>query len=411
MQKLTDRKKINLLMFLCSMVYFVSYLSRINLSAAMVEMVAQGFAKKTTVALALTICSVTYGAGQIISGYLGDRFKPQNIILIGYAITASMNLGVFLLEDSTYLYLLWAVNGFAQALMWPPLVAIMSSRLEPEDYQTACVRVSWGSSFGTIAVYLFVPIIISLLSFRFVFLFSSLAAILMAIIWKIIFTRVYENDGAVQDTTPKELKNLMNVKPQKFDSFAISMLAVVMLITILQGALRDGVANWMPTFVSETFNLSSSVSILTGVILPIFSIFCYQVTLKIYKSRLRNEMKCAGVIFGAGAIASLLISIFYLKSMIFAVILLAILSGAMHGVNMMLTCMSPPHFKKYGHVSLTAGLINSCTYVGSAVSTYGIAVFSNHFGWSSTLVLWTVIAVAGTAVCIMISKLWSKFTE
>ena len=42
--------------------------------------------------------------------------------------------------------LLWSINGFAQSLMWPPLVKIMATNLNSADYERACVRVSWGSS-------------------------------------------------------------------------------------------------------------------------------------------------------------------------------------------------------------------------------------------------------------------------
>ena len=84
------------LSMLCTAAYFVSYVSRINLSAAMVELVACGFAEKTTVALALSVNFITYGAGQIVSGYLGDRYKPQNVMLAGFILAALMNWGVAL---------------------------------------------------------------------------------------------------------------------------------------------------------------------------------------------------------------------------------------------------------------------------------------------------------------------------
>jgi len=38
---------------LCTAVYFISYVSRINLAAVMVELIHSGFAEKTDVALAL----------------------------------------------------------------------------------------------------------------------------------------------------------------------------------------------------------------------------------------------------------------------------------------------------------------------------------------------------------------------
>lgn len=64
----TRRQAFIRLTALCTIVYFVSYISRINLSAAMVEIVRTGFSPESTVALALSMCSVTYGAGQIVSG-------------------------------------------------------------------------------------------------------------------------------------------------------------------------------------------------------------------------------------------------------------------------------------------------------------------------------------------------------
>ena len=154
------------LTFLCTAVYFVSYLSRINLAAVMVDLVHSGFTARQTAALALTLCSVAYGTGQILSGWLGDKFKPQNIILVGFLLTAAMNLGVSMLENARLLPVLWAINGLAQACMWPPLVAIMAVHLDQEAYSRACVWVNWGSAFATIAIYLGSPLLIRWGSFQ-----------------------------------------------------------------------------------------------------------------------------------------------------------------------------------------------------------------------------------------------------
>ena len=62
---------------ICATAYFVSYVTRTNLAAIMVAVVESGFAPEATVALALSVCSVTYGIGQIVNGYLSDRIRPQ----------------------------------------------------------------------------------------------------------------------------------------------------------------------------------------------------------------------------------------------------------------------------------------------------------------------------------------------
>ena len=61
------------LTLLCAAVYFCSYLTRLDYGAVMVEMVrAEGFSRVDASA-ALTGLFITYGFGQLISGYLGDR--------------------------------------------------------------------------------------------------------------------------------------------------------------------------------------------------------------------------------------------------------------------------------------------------------------------------------------------------
>ena len=74
----------------------------------------------------------------------------------------------------------------------------------------------------------------------------------------------------------------------------------------------------------------------------------------------------------------------------------------------MLICMIPPVFKARGNISTVSGILNSCTYVGSAIFTYGIALISQMAGWSVTLIIWLAIALLGTITCVICIKPWSK---
>lgn len=412
MSKLSNKKDINFLTLLCAAVYFVSYVSRINLGAVLVEVVNSGFADKKTAALALTVCSITYGAGQLISGYLGDKFKPQNIIFIGFFITAAMNISVGAFSKGTELVLLWAVNGFAQALMWPPLVKILSSRLDDESYKKAVVKVSWGSSMGTIAVYLLAPVIIKVFTVKLVFIISGALAVIMAFIWKTVYEKHKPfSSSDIVSASGKTAEKANDIPVAKFNGFVITLLMSVMLAIVLQGALRDGVTNWTPSYISDMFKLDSSVSILTGVILPVFSILSFSVTSFINRKLIKNEIVCAGAVFGIGAISATLLVLLGDKSVVLSLILLALLVGCMHGVNLILVCMVPAHFSRFGKVSFISGLINSSTYIGAAISTYGIAVFTDEFGWTKTIILWSAVAFAGAFICIVLGKKWTKFKK
>lgn len=393
---------------LCTLAYFVSYISRINLSASMVELVAIGYAPQTTVALALSINSIMYGAGQIISGYLGDRCRPQNVMLVGFILAGLMNVSVALLQDASWLIALWAVNGFAQSLMWPPIVRILAQNLNNDEYTVACKWVSWGSAFGTMAVYAVSPMLIGLVGCRSIFMVSGAAALVMAVIWK----GAYEHLGVktYSQIEPKA-KTPDTAVGSGFTKTAVILMGLVMLAIVLQGMLRDGVTNWMPTLVSESFGLDSSSAILSGVMIPVFHILCSQVTTWLYRRVIRNELLCSGVIFAVAMLAAVGLVIFDGAGPVLSVSLMALLVGCMHGVNFVLICMVPPYFAGYGRVSLVSGILNSCTYVGSALSTYGIAVFSQLFGWQATIGLWAIIAALGMGICMALTRKWQRFAN
>ena len=200
------------------------------------------------------------------------------------------------------------------------------------------------------------------------------------------------------------------VKSQHNNVILSPLMICVMFAIVLQGMLRDGVTTWMPSYIFETYNVSNLVSIFSGVLLPVFGIICFQAAEKLYSNKFKNPMLCAGIFFGTGAVSAFGLFLMSGQNAAFSVLFSALLTGCMHGVNLILICMIPPFFKKYGNVSTVSGILNSCTYVGSAVSTYGIAVLSEKLGWHYTIFIWLVIAVAGTVICLACTKAWrTKF--
>lgn len=385
-----------ILLFACT--YMVSYLTRINYGTIISAMVNQtGFAKDS-LSMALTGSFITYGVGQIISGILGDRFSPKKLVACGFIVTIVMNILLPFCVNPWLMCALWCVNGFAQSFMWPPLVRLMSSMLSVEAYQKASVRVSWGSSVGTILLYLCSPLILSILSWQWVFWICAACGICMLLVW----LKAAPNGEVKQTVKPQNMqsKNLKGI-------FSPLMIAIMVAIA-LQGMLRDGVTTWMPSYISETYHLDSGVSILSGVLLPLFSILSFQVSSRMYGGRLKSPVSCSAIIFAMGTVAAFGLFLINGTSAAVSVLLSALLTGCMHGVNLMLICMIPPFFKREGNVSTVSGVLNSCTYVGSAVSTYGIALLSEWIGWRYTVLLWCAIAAAGGIICLICMPVWNK---
>ena len=393
------RKEINRLALLFTFTYMISYITRINYGAIITEMERETAIARDLLSLAVTGSFITYGIGQIISGILGDHISPKRLVSYGFILTVSMNLLIPLCKTPYLMLVVWCVNGFAQSFMWPPLVRLMTALLSEEDYKRVTVKVSFGSSLGTMLIYLISPLIISISGWRAVFLFSATCGIIMLFFW-----HLYSYEIAPE---PKASAGGQKVAKGFFSPLMLG----IMLAIVLQGMLKDGVTTWMPTYISDTYKLDNIVAILTGVVLPIFSMLCFEVSSRLYRKKLTNAVTCAGVIFGVGACAALGLYFVTGKSAAASVVLSALLTGCMHGVNLMLVCMVPAFFKKRGKVSTVSGVINACTYVGSAASTYGIARLSSGIGWHSTVLVWVGIAVLGTVICTISARPWKQFTE
>lgn len=385
------------LSFLFAAAYFVSYLTRVNYSAVISEMEMATGMSKSMLSMALTGSFFTYGAGQVVSGILGDRISPKRLLLSGLLLSAAMNCLLPLCGNAYGMLAVWSVNGFAQAFMWPPLVKLMTVCLPEKDYQKAVVRASYGCSLGTVAVYLLSPVLISAFSWRGVFFGCAACGLVMAGIWWLLCP---ENRPITRVDVPGQEKN----DPAGSGLLFCPMMLGIMLAIALHGMLKDGVSTWMPSYISETYGVGNLIAIFTGVVMPVFSVLSVEVASRVYRRFFTNPVACAASVFAVSSVSALLLALFNNSNAALSVVLFALLTGSMHGVNLMLISIIPPYFKRYNAVSTTSGVLNACTYVGSAISTYGIAVVSERYGWQVTLWLWLGIAAMAGALCTICMK-------
>ena len=398
------------LTLLCAAVYFCSYLTRLDYGAVMVEMVrAEGFSRVDASA-ALTGLFITYGFGQLISGYLGDRVKPQLLIFFGLIACGLMNLLIPFCPSPAWMTVVWSVNGLAQAMMWPPLVRIMSQHMTESEYKVATVHVSWGSSLGTIVIYLMIPLLLKVSSWRGVFYCAAAVGMGMAAFWMARYGRVERTLPLQEQAAPAEEPGDAGKSGGGLRAL-MPLLAIMMGVIICQGTLRDGITTWMPTYLADTYHMESGKSILTGVLLPLFGMVCYQIVLWMNRKLVKNELQCAAIIFGVGLVSLLALRLLHAHSFALSVLILAFAVASMHGVNLIMTCMTPKYLAGSGKISMISGLLNACTYIGSALSMYGVALIADRFGWTVTESLWCAVALLGTLCAAACVPKWGKLRK
>ena len=407
--KITNKKYIFLFISLCSAVYFISYLTRKNYDAALVEIYTSLNISKTLAGLASTGAVITYGTGQLLSGVLGDKFKAKYIIVAGLVTTAVCNFAIPVVSSNIYLMIaVWCVNGLAQAMMWPPIVRIMSDLLDNDNYKKAVLYVTIASALSTITVYILVPVCIKFSKWQTAFFISSAAAVLICLIW-ISGIRFFEKQtDAPEKRTGKNSDCLKSKKLDKKYIFITGLIPIALGI-ILQGTLRDGVTTWMPSIISETYKLDTYVSILSTVALPLLAIFSSTAASAIQR-KLKNEVSSAALLFIISFFSAVVLSVFSKTNVVLSIGLMAIITACMHGINLMLVCEVPNYFSRFNKVSTVSGVLNSFTYIGSAISIYAIAAIAEKFNdWKINFIIWSLISILGFLCCIIALKKWKEF--
>jgi len=101
------------------------------------------------------------------------------------------------------------------------------------------------------------------------------------------------------------------------------------------------------------------------------------------------------------------------KNLALTAVLLGCMCATMYGLNTMLTGLIPFEYNRIGKTGMTAGLVDSCIYAGSALAGALAGGVYEGFGVSALVVLW----IAAAAVSIVMMRIsgqksavyWKKF--
>ena len=392
------------LIVLCCLVYFASYVTRLDYAAVLVEIVRDLQLSNTTAGIAVTGSFITYGLGLILFGFTGDRIKPRTLIAVGLLGTSLINLSMGLLPDIRLMIGIWCFNGFFQAMLWPPLSRTLAENLSPEKVPGAVATVCTVAQIAPLGVYLLSPVVIRAGGWRTVFLLAAGIGICALLLW------VPGTAGVRQGHSPPGPQSAPEAAAPIGSLVRAAGLIPIMLCIILLGMLRDGLQTWMPTYICEVFGLSTETSILISGLLPVLSAASISLSMLLFR-RVGNEVLSGAILFGIAAVCAVTMFLIFPGSAVLGITLFALLAGSMHGANQMIVCSVPLHFEHYGRVATFAGLLNSFVYVGAAISTYGFASFAQRFGWRSTMLFWLVIALAGTLICLACFRKWRTFCK
>ncbi len=400
---------------LCSLTYFISYFSRKSFAAVMAGMLEVGVVDKLTssfIGMGLFIC---YGFGQIVCGFLGDKIKPSHLITMGLFTTALCNLLMPLVPNGYAMIPIWAVNGLAQAMLWPPIVRILSDNLNHTEYVRANLVVTVAAHVSTVILYLYVPVCLNYFAWDTVF-FTATALSLFALLCLILSLIFILPKDVIKDPASKIAAPKKELPGGYFKLLRSIGIITIFASIVMAGFLRDGIESWLPTLYSEAFAREADESILVSVSLPIFSMISLFAVTALHKTRFfKNEALGAMILFTCSILFTapvvFLINSTHFVARIVCLVLACAVCACMHGVNFLFISCLAGRFAKYGKAATTSGLCNTFIYVGAAISMYGMAAISEKFSWRVTIVSWILIGALGVIFTLISLKSYTRFMK
>lgn len=395
------------LVALCCAAYFMSYLTRKSYDASIPAIIEDTGLARTAASVASTAAVVIYGSGQFVTGILADRLDPRKMVFAALLLTAACNATMPAIVGCVpAMGALWAVNGFAQAMFWPPLVKIVATNLPADRFKSAVFWISVSCNVAIVVVFLLVSGCVHFAGWRASFAVVTALALAAAAVWRALIGGAAPVSSPGGGSAPKAPATGLPLGKL----LAAAGLFPIMAVIVCHGVIRDGIEVWASSIIKDSYGLGTSGSIFSVAILPVFAVASMSAARGI-RRLVGDEVKASIAIFGMAFFCAVFLFATNGATLASGLPALAVLSASMHGANLLLIGELPGRFASYGHVGAVSGLLNAFTYVGAAVAIYGFAALRDGLdkGWRPVFALWIGVLALGIVLLAAALRLWKRF--
>lgn len=381
--QMTSKRKQQILIAVCCMVYGFAYAGRYGYNANIAPIMEFYGITRAEAGLVSTCFFFAYGAMQLVHGIL-CRFYPKKIVIpAALFLSAALNLTVFFQPPFAAIKYLWLVNGICQSVLWPSLVLTLGETLEPGMMKQAVFVISLATMFGTLISYGGSALFNLFAFFRGSFLLGAVLTVLIGLIWLFSYDRLtaerYVASAGEITTAEKSRKAL--------GGGLVGFLSVCVLFAAVCNFVKDGLSTWTPVILKEQFGLGDSASMILTLILPVFGLFGSMLALAVNR-KIRDYRLMAGVFYVglSFCLGGLLLS-FRGAGVVLTLALLGVISCLAYAVNNVVTSMMPLELRDRVNSGFLAGLMNSATYIGSTASAHGLGRIADGAGWNAVILV------------------------
>lgn len=379
----------------CFIVYFCAYIGRLNLSASLDSIMHDMKVLETAGGTLQTVFAIVYATGQFVFGALVDRLSPKKMIITGLLGSALANALFSFAGSFVILCILWAINGAFQSMLWTPIVRLIAAHFSGKRRQRASFTMSFTLAGGHLAAWALAVELQKLVGWRMAFRIPSLVLVGAAAVAFFMMPNIERNDRKEE----KDTASLNKKAPVRF-LFTTGLL-FLLIASVTNGFLRDGVITWGPTILG----MEDGMFTLIIPVINLFGILAGATIVRSFNTRVRS---IAGFMMAACLIPSVLLFAFGGSAVWAVALMLGLMSAILYGSNTLFTALMPMEYDKSGRVGLVAGLIDSFIYIGSAMAGTFTGFMRESMGsWTGVYGLWIAVSVLGAA-CMFLSVKGAK---
>ena len=400
-----------MLMWLCWLIYACSYMGKVNYAANINEVMAFYQVNHSTAGLASTFFFFAYAIGQVVNGLLCKKYNLKWMIFLSLMVSGVINFIVGISSSFNVVKYLWLLNGFSMSILWPSLIRTLSENVSKKNMSKASVVMGTTVATGTFLIYALSALFVKL-DFKISFVMPACIFFAVAFLWLFAFSGIVKKARAESDEEEIEAVAQSAGKAEPFNK-SVLLLTIVMLAIygVATNLIKDGLTTWVPSILKEQYQLDNSFSIILTLALPAVAMFANYFAVNVHKKIPDYVMQSAMVFLLSGIIIAAVIGGLSLNQFVLTLIGFTLVCFLVSSSNSMITSIFPLFMKGKVNSGLIAGILNGFCYLGSTISSYGLGLIADEFGW--TAVFWVLLSVCavvcvGAVIYLLIKKIIVK---
>ena len=381
------------LIYRCWLTYTAFYLGRVNISPAFpLIAVALGMSLGEVGWLG-TVFFWSYGIGQLVHGQLGNVIRPRWMVFFGLLTIAATNLLFSTQQTLIPLLILWAINGFAQAAGWGPLLRILNTNFDQNQSRKLATPFAMSFQIGTSISWIISLGLITVGSdWRSLFWVPGIVMTITAIAWW--FSGL---------DAPLTIGNINGEKIRLKEIFIeISSWWPLLFSAAFTGFAYLGLLLWLPTLIVENVPLPENWLRLQTALLPLIGVPGMMFAGWLLTSG-RNPIR-ATLYLQLAFIASTMSSALLGNWVTLFALFIAVMAAS--GLASLTLSAFPLLLAKSGRVSSAGGLLTAVWSIAGGASGTMIGSLAEKGQWPIVFAIWTACIIFAFFFIQLVNRNW-----